>query len=442
MIVRKITLCTKTVPNRRNHFVLSQQPIRKIQQLSAQGWGVKRISRTLNLAPQTVRKYRRLNLSGNIQRPATGRPKSQVRLFLEQHREQALALFVQVNCSTEVAIRRLKEIYGQEIHAKMFNRFARDIRCACRFIHSPVTERFETAPGAQMQIDFGEIDVTMAGKPIRVHFFVGILGFSRRIFVKAYEHETQEVWLNGIEEAFRYFGGLPCEIVSGNTRSLVAYRAAGQAVRFTASYEALCKHYDVTPSVTAIRKPRSKGKVERAVSYVEHNALVNFETPSMESLNAWLLKWCRTVADERMLSHFKQRPSERWLVEKEAMKPLSQPPLYCGIHLHRKADRNGLVRVENRCCRVPDGFRNRSVELFMCGNSIDVRFGQQTIIKLDRARDAYSRRQQPASSERHDDVFEKRLQQCRQSSEWTRYRQSPDSLKRPVQAYEAILGNF
>lgn len=187
MTVRKITLRTKTVLNRRNHFVLSQQLIRKIQQLSAQGWGVKRISRTLNLAPQTVRKYRRLNLSGNIQRPATGRPKSQVRLFLEQHREQALALFVQVNCSTEVAIRRLKEIYGQEIHAKMFNRFARDIRCACRFIHSPVTERFETAPGAQMQIDFGEIDVTMAGKPICVHFLVGILGFSRRIFVKAYE---------------------------------------------------------------------------------------------------------------------------------------------------------------------------------------------------------------------------------------------------------------
>lgn len=424
--------------------MLPKQLIQQIKRLTDEGHGVKHISRVLCVAPQTVRKYRTPpNEVDSFNRPPVGRPKSQARQFLEEHREQVLSLFIRVNCNTEVTVRRLKEIYGQNVHAKMLNRFAKDVRCAYHLLDTPASSRFETEPGAQMQVDFGEIDVTVAGKPMRVHFLVGILGYSRRIFVKAYEHETQDAWLNGIEEAFRYFGALPYEIVSDNARSLVACRTPGQAVRFTAAYEALCEHYGVKPLATAVRKPRSKGKVERAVSYVKTNALVDLEIGSMEALNAWLLKWCRTVADERMLSHFRQRPSERWIVEKDAMRPLWQPPLYGGLHMQRKVDRNGLVRVENRYYRVPDGYRNRTVELFMCGNSIDIRFGQKSIIKLDKTRDAYSRRQQPVSTERHDDAFEERLARCRQNAEWARYRQCSDLLKRPVQAYEAIFeGRF
>lgn len=436
----KFKLRTKSIHHRRKHFVLSQQLIQRIQHFTAQGHGVKYISRALDVAPQTVRKYRSPDALAASKSLPVGRPKSQAKLFLEENREQVLAIFLQANCNSKVAIRHLKEIYGQDIHAKMFNRFVGEVRTAYRLVNTPVTERFETEPGVQMQIDFGEIDVTIAGSPLRVHFLVAVLGYSRRIFVKAYEHETQEAWLNGIEEAFQHFGGVPLEIVSDNARSLVAARPAGQAVRFTAAYEALCEHYGVRPIATAVRKPRSKGKAERAVSYVKHNALVNIEIASMEALNAWLLKWCRTVADERILSHFKQSPLQRWIVEKEAMRPLCQAPLYGGLHMKRKVDRNGFVRVENCYYRVPDGYRSRTVELFICGNSIDVRFGQKSVIKLDKTRDVYSRRQQQTSSERHDEGFDDRLALCRQSDEWNRYRQCTNELTRPTQAYEAILG--
>lgn len=439
MSSNKFKLSTKTVFNRRNRFVLPKQLIQKIRQLSKDGFGVKYISRTLCVAPQSVRKYRNPNEADTLNKSPVGRPKSQVKLFLEEHRQQVLEVFIGVNCNSEVAVRRLREIYGQDVHVKMLNRFVQDVRTALRLLNTPVTGRFETEPGAQMQIDFGELDVTVAGKPMRAHFFVAVLGYSRRIFVKAYERETQDAWLNGIEEAFRYFGGLPSEVVSDNARTLVTRRTPGEAVRFTDGYKALCDHYGVRPVATAVRKPRSKGKVERAVSYVKRNALVNLEVGSMDALNAWLLKWCGTVADERMLSHFKQRPSERWLIEKEAMKPLSQPPLYGGLRMKRKVDKNGLVRIENRYYRVPDGYRNRTVELFMYRNSIDILFGQKTIIKLDKTQDVYSYRQQPASSEPSDDTFDKRLEECRQNEEWTRYRQSSDELKRPAEAYEAVF---
>ncbi len=46
------------------------------------------------------------------------------------------------------------------------------------------TLRFETPPGRQLQIDFGETRVPIAGEPTRAHLFVATLGYSRRTYVK------------------------------------------------------------------------------------------------------------------------------------------------------------------------------------------------------------------------------------------------------------------
>ncbi|CDX14574.1 transposase (fragment) [Mesorhizobium sp. ORS 3324] len=47
------------------------------------------------------------------------------------------------------------------------------------------TVRFETAPGHQMQIDFGDTRVWIGGERVRIHVFVGTLGFSRRMHIRA-----------------------------------------------------------------------------------------------------------------------------------------------------------------------------------------------------------------------------------------------------------------
>jgi transposase len=47
--------------------------------------------------------------------------------------------------------------------------------------------RFETPPGHQLQIDFGETRVPVGEESVRVYLFVATLGYSRRIFVQAPE---------------------------------------------------------------------------------------------------------------------------------------------------------------------------------------------------------------------------------------------------------------
>jgi transposase len=65
------------------------------------------------------------------------------------------------------------------------------------------TVRFETPPGRQLQIDFGKTRVSIGGESVRVHLFVATLGYSRRCFVRAFRHERQGAWFDGIEAACR-----------------------------------------------------------------------------------------------------------------------------------------------------------------------------------------------------------------------------------------------
>ena len=59
------------------------------------------------------------------------------------------------------------------------------------------TIRFETAPGEQLQIDFGTVTVSIGGEPTKVKLFVATLGYSRRPYVALFEHERQSAWLAG-----------------------------------------------------------------------------------------------------------------------------------------------------------------------------------------------------------------------------------------------------
>jgi transposase len=51
------------------------------------------------------------------------------------------------------------------------------------------TPRFETEPGEQAQVDYGQLQVWIGEQPETVHLFVFTLGYSRRLFTRGYRDE-------------------------------------------------------------------------------------------------------------------------------------------------------------------------------------------------------------------------------------------------------------
>lgn len=164
------------------------------------------------------------------------------------------------------------------------------------------TVRFETPPGRQMQIDFGEKRVLIGGERVKVHFFVAKLGYSRRLYAKAFEHENQYTWFQGMEGAFAYFGGVPAEVLTDNPRALVTeHNRATHELKLNEKCKAFAEYWGFLPRACAPLRARMKGKVESGVGYVKRNCIAGWEFRSWEDMERHIVHWLRTESDGREL---------------------------------------------------------------------------------------------------------------------------------------------
>lgn len=429
----------------REHVMLSESQVAVIAALSKQGKSIKAINRITGHSRSTIRRYLRPN--ENQERSSLGRPLSAEMAFLRDHEAEIRALFFDCQQRCSVVQRFLKKDYDQYISGRMLERFCKKFRREYIEANMPKIQRFETLPGAQMQIDFGELDVKVNGSMMRVHFFACILSYSRRIFAKAYPVENTETWLNGLESSFYYFGGRPEQVVSDNAAALVKKPYAHtESEKFTPRYLEFSKYHAFRISATAPRKPRSKGKIERAIRYIKENFFVNVEFDTLEELNKELLNWCQEISDNRVLgqSHITEgkTPKERWAIEKEKIqnRPIVMSKLYLEYHVHRKVDNKGFMRINNQLYRLPDRCISQEVEAFITDELIRVMLSGELVVTLHKAKDTYTVREQTSSTlyERNT-AYEERLADLQQDEEWQKYQNVGSALFRDTTSYDAVF---
>ena len=163
------------------------------------------------------------------------------------------------------------------------------------------TVHFETPPGRQLQIDFGERWIRIGEVSVRAHLFVATFGYSRRVYARAFQHERQVSWFEELEGAFRHFGALPQEILPDNARALVQqHDAQTREVLLNERFHAFARHRDAKPQACAPYRARTKGEDERGVGYVKHNAIAGRSFARWAALGAHLARWMREVADVRI----------------------------------------------------------------------------------------------------------------------------------------------
>ena len=116
--------------------------------------------------------------------------------------------------------------------------------------------------------------VSIGAEQVTLHLFVATLGFSRRAFVRVFDHERQSAWLDGLEGAFQYFGGLPEEVLLDNARALVEHHdPTTRIVVFNPRLLAFARYWGFQPRACAPYRARTQGKDERGVGYVKHHAI-------------------------------------------------------------------------------------------------------------------------------------------------------------------------
>ena len=127
---------------------------------------------------------------------------------------------------------------------------------------------FDTPPGQQMLIDFGQMDV---GKGAVIHFICMLLRYSRVFCVYAQDHRyNAEEACRAIYHGFCKLGGRPCELVIDQDTVFVASEHYGEVIE-TAVFKRFLAEQELKLWVCNKNDPESKGPIENVVGFVKKN---------------------------------------------------------------------------------------------------------------------------------------------------------------------------
>jgi transposase len=374
--------------------MLDPEVVDRIRELSGQGLGRKRIARQLGVSRNTVRRYLAGATVGFQQRPGARR--------LDDHTlREVHDLFGTVVEGNAVVIQQELASRGIDVELRTLQRAVLTRRQEER-AEVLATVRFETPPGQLMQIDFGEKIVRIAGQPVKVYLMTAVLGYSRRLYCQAFLAQRQDDWLEGLDGAFRHFGGLTEQILCDNASPLVTShdRQSGDVV-WNPGFEAFCRDRGLTAKACRPRRARTKGKIERGVGYVKHNALAGRSFASFAELGRHLAAWQVEVADRRIHGTTKERPADCFeRDERVTLRPLPTRPFPVRTRrLKRRVSVDCFVDIDTIRYSVPYRHVRETVEVVVKEEEVEIWLRGICIAKHGRCHEPHASVRNPAHFE-------------------------------------------
>ena len=254
-----------------------------------------------------------------------------------------------------------------------------------RYIHNLNIEkqhnaviRFETDPGIQAQVDWKESlkFKTKDGETIKFNVFLMILGFSRTKFLMVTEtRDLQQVEFS-LACAFRYFGGVPHEILFDNMRSIIdKARTQYSEPVFNENFKVFAEDCGFVPKACVAYRPETKGKVEVTAKLMNRLKVYSGDITGFDDI--------RQIASElndEINSAVCQATGKKPFDLLEAEKPfLLKTNLgiltgYLIDNVKRKVSKESMISYEGKKYSVPPEYIGKKVDISDAGSSFDISF--------------------------------------------------------------------
>lgn len=159
--------------------------------------------------------------------------------------------------------------------------------------------KLKTLIGEEAQVDwahFGKLEVP--GGQRQLLAFVGVLSYSRAIFVRFFLGQPVENLMRGLQSCFEFWGGCPRVVLFDNPKTVVLERL-GQAVRLNPRLLDFSIRYRFEARPVAPYRGNEKGRVERTIRYLRSSFFLDCRWKDLDELNEKVLDWCCGEALER-----------------------------------------------------------------------------------------------------------------------------------------------
>lgn len=341
-----------------------EQKIMDAKIMQAEGLRQWEIAQTLGVTERTVRNY--------LNSPVVKEYRKKRRSKLDLYRQTICAIIKETpHYNIELLFEKLVAA-GYQGKISILRDYAAKVR---KRVLTEAVIRFETMPGQQAQVDwkeFGTQDVD--SKQRKLYAFVMALGYSRLPYVQfTLDMKSDTLYACHID-AFKYFGGVPREILYDNMRT--AFVPDGERIfRPARLLVELAAHYGFIPKRCPVRRPQTKGKVERSIGYLSGNfwERVKAETKTIEGLNESVLGWI-DIIKSKTIGGMNQTRAERFDEERVHLLPLPETELDVRFSTTCIVNRESMITWETNCYSVSPELISTCVEL-----RVDRRTGQAEI---------------------------------------------------------------
>ena len=239
-----------------------------------------------------------------------------------------------------------------------------------------VSMRFETSPGFQAQVDWKEKFKlsNRNGEIIEFNVFIVVLGYSRMKYLMITKDRTQTTVFNGLLESFKYFNGVPKELLFDNMKTIVDIsRTQFNKPYYNEKLYSFSKDAGFMPKSCLAYKPQTKGKVEAVAKLINRLKVYNNEFDTFSDLDLIVRNFNDEINREISTSTGKS-PIERFKEEQKYLNPLPNLDLfeeYLNLKPNkRKVTSESMISIDGKKYSVPPQYINLDVFFQIKNNNI------------------------------------------------------------------------
>jgi transposase len=336
------------------------------------------LARRFNCDPRTIDRYLKIN-SGGLE------PKKSSRVYRALVDEYKSIIIEKVDTYGATAMAVYKFIEKKGYKGK-YSTVAGFVNKHKSIEIQKATVRFETTPGLQAQVDWKE-NLTMISKEgeiFKVNIFLMVLGYSRIKYVQLTTDREQKTLFRCMIDAFRYFEGIPQEILFDNMKTVVdRSKSTFSSIEFNKTFKYFADDAGFKPIACRPYRPQTKGKVESLSRLANRLTVYNGEFENYDELDRIVQDFMEEVNNE-VSQAINEAPLSRLNKELEYLKPL--PSLdslisYVSCEKEYKVSKESMVNYKGKKYSVPTKYIGLKVNITeTCDGSISIYYNEDFIV--------------------------------------------------------------
>lgn len=319
-------------------------------------------------------------VASRVQTRAVPEPSTE-RVLLMEHRERIATWLTQKKPLRLTKVHALlARDHGVDVSYATLRRFAMD---ELGWGMPKPTVRVADAPaGEEAQVDFGKMGDVYDPSVARtrpLYALVVTLCFSRYQFVWPTWEQTTVAVCEGLDEAWRFFGGVVARIVPDNASAMVS-KADPLAPRIVDAFADYAQARGLFVDAARVRSPKDKGRVENQMSYVRESWFAGEKFDDIEHARREAERWCRDVAGVRVHGTTRALPREVFEREEQPLlRPAPTSPFDVPHWADAKVHPDHHVQVLKALYSVPTKYIGRKVRVRADRSMVRIYLGTELV---------------------------------------------------------------